>query len=394
MDYLLKSIFDTYEYKNKSKNDFSSFLSIIGRTYDEDLLSRIVAYALSVDKTLVLNLFSRYSQKKSPHNVETTQILNYDIDVACEKFMGKGRADIFIEIKNKNEIVATITIENKIYSVEHDDQTQTYFDWVTQNPLYKENCFNMFFYLRPAFNHSEAVCKEYVNITYTDLLYWIEADDYIIKDFKHHINKKLGDIDMSLNENQIDIIDNYEKIYDAINEARYKFVTYKNDILEKIRIETEKQLQCKIFDCKSEEAKTPGENDYHLELASAGANMGTGSFRIYKPTWYSADRYYAYVEIKMEGGKFDKITFQQTIKGYAKNDNLIQDILTKTSVHVLEKSDRHYVVKLENYGDVSSHENLSWKSGEPWEQDFITKASEKMAEYIKDMYKNIAPFLS
>lgn len=161
------------------RNKQTTFLSVLGRTYDEDLISRVLVYVMERDHAFVHTLLRRYAG-----DIEVPNFEQADVFVYPEKSMGKGRADIFAVIKKNEVTIATITIENKIYSTEHDDQTQTYYDWVYRQQEYKHANVNAFFYLRPSFNSSTAVCDQYQNITYTQIAMLISQSDYIIDDFK------------------------------------------------------------------------------------------------------------------------------------------------------------------------------------------------------------------
>lgn len=115
-----------------NKNEKPTFLSVLGRKYDEDLISRVLVYIMNQDSYFVNALLQKYSNDTNSFNIDKCEI-----NVYPEKSMGKGRADIFAVIKDGKKVIATITVENKIYSCEHDDQTQTYYDWVYSQQEYK-----------------------------------------------------------------------------------------------------------------------------------------------------------------------------------------------------------------------------------------------------------------
>ena len=57
---ILNSIIADYE-KSCSMNDvFNSFLSVTGKIYNENLISRLVAYTLAQNKDSIRNLIDRY----------------------------------------------------------------------------------------------------------------------------------------------------------------------------------------------------------------------------------------------------------------------------------------------------------------------------------------------
>lgn len=362
LDKIIENLLNICENYNKvRKNSFNSFLSVLNRRNDEDLISRIIAYILSNDKTLIVKMLNFYCNNFSS---DIGQISDYDIAITPEKTMGIGRADIFVEIKNKSTVVATITIENKIYSYEHDNQTQTYYKWVTSQVLYKHSI-NTFFYLRPYFNKSEAVCKEFKNISYTDLLSWInkETDNYIIKDFCKHIEvvfskTKLEDIPMLLNEEELYILNNYEYIKSKLKAANDKFQKVKTDIINKIE------------ETINNDIKT------HRESSDG---LGTGSYRLYKNEWDTKEWLF-YVEIKFCKNPLNRILLQETI--YEKNNsNIIKNFIGQDNdLSLMEDPDgRYYVIRQE-----SIPSNTSWEE-ENWHNKLIEEAIKKLPDYIEEM---------
>ena len=99
-------------------------------------------------------------------------------DVTTEEHISiakaKGRADIVIlcdvYIPDSKINRLRIVIENKIYSNEHDGQTQTYFDYYERQKVKDgmEHC--MYIYLTPPSIETAADCESFVHITYQDLL--------------------------------------------------------------------------------------------------------------------------------------------------------------------------------------------------------------------------------
>ena len=170
--------------QNKKLQSNPSFFEILGRAYDEDLISRMLAYVLKNDKNFVWKLFvfcETFTSSICPTNFDVKT-------VECEKSMLNGRADIFVVATYNNEIY-TLTIENKIYMQEHDKQTQTYYDFVSRN---NKGGHNAYLFLKPYFNPSPISCKEFKLIYYSNLIGMIsETDDYRINDFKRHIEEFL-----------------------------------------------------------------------------------------------------------------------------------------------------------------------------------------------------------
>lgn len=86
----------------------------------------------------------------------------------------KGRVDILIQcdvyIPDSTISRLRVVIENKVYSNEHDGQTQTYFEHYERLKAEdgKEQC--MYIYLTPPSIETPADCEAFVHITYQDLL--------------------------------------------------------------------------------------------------------------------------------------------------------------------------------------------------------------------------------
>lgn len=84
----------------------------------------------------------------------------------------RGRADIVltceINLPNLSLNKLKIVIENKVYSDEHSNQTQTYFDYYESKKEKQEKV--LYIYLTPPTSIADADCPEFIHITYQDLL--------------------------------------------------------------------------------------------------------------------------------------------------------------------------------------------------------------------------------
>ena len=84
----------------------------------------------------------------------------------------RGRADIVltceINLPNLSLNKLKIVIENKVYSDEHGNQKQTYFDYYESIKEKQEKV--LYIYLTPPTNIADADCPEFIHITYQDLL--------------------------------------------------------------------------------------------------------------------------------------------------------------------------------------------------------------------------------
>ena len=88
----------------------------------------------------------------------------------------KGRADITILCdirveKDSRLSKLRIVIENKVCSIEHDNQTRTYYQHF-QN-LQKENEHTLYVFLSPSTQVTRPECEQFVSITYQDLLDYV-----------------------------------------------------------------------------------------------------------------------------------------------------------------------------------------------------------------------------
>lgn len=346
-----------------------TYLSVLGRTYDEDLISRVLVYVMDRDHAFVYSLLQMYAGNSDMPDLKQVEII-----VCPEKSMGKGRADLFVVIKKNAVTIATITIENKIYSTEHDDQTQTYYDWVCRQQEYKHAVVNAFFYLRPSFNLSTAICDQYQNITYTQIAALISQSDPIIDDFKKHIAIYLGDSNMELNEKQINIINHYDAIQKTLNETTAIYASNKITILETI-VDAVKQ---RFPDIKEEtnEKSNP---------------LGPVSVRLYKDKWYKAGEYYFYSELYFENAKIDKVKYQNVIKEYPKKstEKSIQEFLQSDLIEIHSNLGQWHI-----WGDVSHFDSDAPWTSEEWSSTFIAQSIEKLTALIEKTDKLVDTFLS
>lgn len=111
------------------------------------------------------------------HNISViSTTVKTEESVAVNK--ARGRADIVItcdvRVPNSNIQRLSIIIENKIYSKEHQGQTQRYFDYHQKSRLCDENgnylecC--LYIYLTPSTIKDDAKCSSFVHLTYQHLL--------------------------------------------------------------------------------------------------------------------------------------------------------------------------------------------------------------------------------
>lgn len=369
-------------YNDNPSIERDTFLNVINKNYDENLISSLIAYLLANDISLLQSLIKNYSDAYMMDKTITDFDLT-DISINTEKYMGYGRADIFIEIppKENDRAGITITIENKINTWEHDNQTKIYFDWVQKN--YSEY-YNVYYFLRPDYNKSDISCDKFLDIRYSEFREMIsETDNPIICDLKNHIKQKLEVSEMSFSSYEKEIVENYKGISNMLRNTLSKVNNRKDRIIEKI----EHQMVREGIVSKSgiKEWKNSGSvSDEDILRERVNFSGGLGSYRLYRKKWYDEDKYYFYVEIKFHNDtEFPfYITFQETIKGYKYSKDTIFDFLKNDiKVSPVEFSDPHFVILKEKF---DSCNNYSWDSQE-WEEEFVDKAVEILKGYITDI---------
>lgn len=277
----------------KCEQDFvkersSTYFEIIGRSYDEDLISRMLAYTLGKDDKLICRFIEESGYSPA---------IIVEKSVRCEKSLPGGRIDIFVELQDSYGQKYTLTIENKVNSLEHGDQTQIYYDYIQKN--YNGNIKNLYYYLKPVYNAPECSCGQFKTITYSNLCEWIsDCADGKIVDFKNHIKKYFCGV-KNMNDIQRKILENYGILKHAISETETVY-------------ESKKQA---LFGNIAGELKVE-EKGWKTEITSMG-----DSYRIYKNEWYHDDsdkikKYYFYAELLYVGNDPNRIFVQGTAKTY------------------------------------------------------------------------------
>lgn len=368
---------------NNSFEEKPTFLNVIGKDYAEVYMSALVSYSLLKDENLLKNLIKLYYSKFDA-NKNIKELLNFDlsnISSSLEKRMGKKRADIFVEITNdKNEVVTTITIENKMNTVEHSDQTINYYNWVMDN---FEHSNNLFFYLFPDYNGSKASSNKYYNLKYSVLNEFIsDIDDYIILDLKQHIKQRMEVDSMEINSSEKHLIDNFNSYSSLIEYLSKKIVNKKQNLIKAFNEKLGELFY--IVDWQEIDKLDKVDKPILCMENIFNKKIGTRSLRLYKNNWYVENKFYLYIEIKFHDtnikGPFDRITFQQTVKKYNgfsdfdnwKDENAIIEVQKESSsnYHVLNCKD--FICKEDD-----------WNS-EEWKNQFVNQAY----IYFKEMLEN------
>ena len=279
----------------------ATFPEIIGKTYDEETISRILAYLLQIDFAFAASLLD-YGQEK--------RITLRSCQVECEKCLPGGRIDIFLTARDTNGLQYTLTIENKINSWEHNDQTQTYYRYITAN--YRQSR-NTFLFLKPTYNQSPCKCPFFVPITYKELLPLISACDPVAEDFKRHIREYFTEKEIHVSECVKEVLKHYNEFREILAEAEKILVIVQRDIFQALRDE--------IIDTKE----------------VWGTEISGGSHRIFKKVWWHDglphEKYFFYSEIYFVRDSPQEIVVQSTVKRYGTRtaDNSLYRFLCDTN---------------------------------------------------------------
>ena len=314
-DFDIEDFFDDVLNNADSIQKPQTFLSTIGKSYYETYLSKILLYVLTQQKRLLARLINNYAQKLINNYAQKKNWENW-VDVvedklevvkACtEMSMNGGRADVFLELKYNNDRIITFTVENKCYATEHktgDDisQTQTYAKYIKSAYAGSKN---VFYYLKPEFNSSQAKCDVFITITYSELKEFLDEyndSDYIINDFKIHIGEFLKM--NNFNDKEKMYLQNYKTIKDFINGAEDK----RNNLIKNV-----------MDELKDEFKNSCGEVEFEIVDKKT-------VLKVYHKDW-KTDDYHFYSEIKFEGGSLTNVICQNT--AYAnKKDDILHDYM-------------------------------------------------------------------
>ena len=338
-----------------------TIFSVIGRKYDEDLISRVVAYVLESDTSLVKKLIKYYISKKETNN-EPLDLENISqIKVKCEQATDNGRIDIFVQVKGAQRDI-TITIENKIKTWEHNtkekSQTEEYAEFVNS---YYQNSFNTFLYLTPDWNHSEPKSAAFAKITYSKLLELMsDTGDQIIDSFRKHIEIYLTEEMAMLTNTDEYLMRNYLDIKAVLDGFETRITNLKTDIAEAVNRRMENLFNVTIPEWSEEIVKRMREDDLYCEKVNENGKIGMGSYRLSRIKWYKENEYYFYVEIRYDNGLMRDIYYQITLRREdGKKKKGLSEFLTKT--HFEDNIKNYYVLRRKKSNVIVDAASDSWK---------------------------------
>lgn len=378
-----------------------TLLSVIGRQYDEDLISRIIVYLIDQYNQFSINLINYYFKVSGDNGITNDFLNDLKNNVKPECRMEAGRADIFAEFKKGEKTVITLTIENKIRTWEHNTgekaQTEVYTEYVKVH--YPKPCKNVFLYLKPCWNQSEPKSKDFITINYSQIAKFIPEEiveqDYIIKDFLEHIEHYLtkGNV-TEMNDLDLKIMEHYSEYSNALKSFTKTLCKEKEELINTICDKIAKEKNINITD-DYYNVESSGEDDLFFQYANVPDNLGIGSFRLYKRKWYKENQYYFYTEIKFSDGllKNGDIKYQITLKDYSNkrhfddDSKIVRDFKNSKKKDSKESSGGYEVYKCETY-------NTIYNSGKQWKEDFVNDSVKKLIENLEETEKIFNEFIN
>lgn len=325
----------------------ATFLRVIRREYDENFVSRLIAYCLISDLNILRNILNTY--------LPYEDLTNLCVDeVQCEKSMYTGRIDIFAKTKNPKIV---LLIENKIFSWEHDDQTILY-------EKYAENHYKdykkAYIYLKPNFNISVPSSGLFKIMSYLELYKILEKskiNDQIILDLLNHIREFFMS-KISFSKDELFYLSNKNEIDNIIKQF--------NDTSSKIKNTMVQSIETRL--------KNEG-IDFFIEKTDAEK-----SFRFYKKNWYREKEFYLYTEIYFRDDDLNRIESLIVLKGYndyKKSESKFQNIFKH--LECIENWYQYYTLELKHF----IPNNLLENNIEEWQKELNLFAQNQIVKYVK-----------
>ena len=356
MSKLLNNIKEALKVSNGKST--TSFLEVIDKSSDENIVSKYLLYLLTNNIDL-LNyiLYKAYKDKCVPFTQINESYNEYVIS-------DLKRIDIFIKGVDENNNDALVIIENKIYSNEHDNQCNYYFDYF--NSRFKDYK-KYYLLIYPSFNISirNSVNEHFVKMTYDEINEYLEQisnRNIFEEDFKTLIENKLGNKPMD--ELKELFIENHDRFKNLIKEIDKDISLFMNDF--------------KNFFLKS-----------HLNFKDQLVENNR-TLRLYKnnSSWRNdlktneKERVYFYVEIKCEDNL--NFYFQRTLKIYSNDkESPINKYISSLPYPVNLSFNSYYV--FERIPFKSSFKTLT----NEWKNELINLGSKTLDELIRKQEKEI-----
>ncbi len=291
--------FDAYKAKKEGE---PTIFSVLGRTYDEDLISRLILKCLMDDPEAIAALLAKCDEHLERRGIEKRGITV--TEGKCEQVTeGLSRVDIYIRGSNALGERFALLIENKIGTWEHDNQTQTYADWANRD--HKGDTIYCVF-LRPSWNKSPISEERFVPVNYKMLADMFTVENRFINEFKLHVTQHL-----EVNETMDPIVmNNSKELFDIVKELGRKRNELAKEINEAIK---DKEFLGVAF--KEDHSPSYGvwrycAKDLHW--------------------WDDKYKYYFYIEFKIgEDGDLNNVCVQRTLKTYSRNADKLVSFITE-----------------------------------------------------------------
>lgn len=351
---------------NKENGYSPSFLEVVGKSSDEELISKYLSYLFDNNINL-LNEFIRYAYGDSFAELKEINSINNEFATNS-----KSRIDIFIQATDIKNCKCIIVIENKVYTAEHDKQCTSYFNYCEQYyPKHKR----YYFFLYPDFNLkiNQISTNEFHKITYTNLLKILDGLDDNSKfeeDFINLINNQLRSNSMS--ELRKIFIENYEMIANELKSLNKELETLMNNFA----------------------SFYVGQNNDVFEPCEKMESARTLRFYEKNGWWHPSEdkdeQYYFYIELKREGNL--KFYCQQTIKMYSRNEDCKIRRFVKERCfnrYKMEIAFKDYAV-LQRVGFTIEENKLS----NDWERELFNWAIETLNQLKKEQEKLFEEFIN
>ncbi len=355
----LKELINLYDFK---ENDNECFLSIIGKNYDECIVSKLVLYSLNNIEIL----------KQLINRDDIVKIIKLGTELSIDS---NNRIDIYFEGEFENKKKFLIIIENKIWSNVHDNQCKNYYERAKR--CYKN--YEIFcYFLKPSSNKAKPDDEHFQVITY-DKIYELvgDSENIYISDFRKEIKnylmkKEYSDIDFYF-------LKNLNKINGKVNELWKDINVFMKKLVEEFNYN----------------------NKYTFD--STYSNDHT-FIRLYdkKEGWRSGDdcdldnRYYFYFELYFSMN-LNEIFIQKTIKRYSENNNSKLNIFIENKYKGFKrKNKKYYIVSKKEFifdKDIALLSEERKNLFEIWFKENFKNAAEDMhnifSEFVAFKLKNI-----
>lgn len=338
------------ENQKNIEDNSPSFLEVIGRYYDENIISRYLLYIFTHNIDL-LNQILRSCYQDSFTNIDSISFSTNEYVISESR-----RIDILIEGIDIDASKVLIVIENKINSSEHSNQCREYFN--DCNIIYKEYK-QYYLFLYPDYNLfiKELSDSHFKKITYSKLLELIDSlENKTIyeNDFIKLISNQLRSRPMD--ELKTFLVNHYYQIQGNMNSI-------------------DKDIDNIFNEFKDQFIKL--NKGFLAEYADSHRTL-----RFYKedPKWWNGwkvsneERIYFYIELKCEGNL--DFYLQRTLKVYSKNPNTrinryILDIISSGTKLVSKRYMDTFKI-FERIKIDSSYQVLS----NNWKQDLFSQVEE------------------